>query len=176
MSGGSYDYLCYKEAGDLIDHESTLQEMADRLAGLGYAADAAHETQHLLLTIRQFKNRIATMKWRLCGVWKAIEWWDSGDSGEERVKDELAKYRDKSHDTENAMHEKINAGGSAFPVWELNGHNDPEMTGFGIDLRDYFAAKAMNKVMLDPSVQSYRQAAREAYMMADAMLVMREVK
>lgn len=40
------------------------------------------------------------------------------------------------------MSEK-NTGGPAFPVWELNGHGKPEMTGFGMDLRDYFAAKAI---------------------------------
>lgn len=31
-------------------------------------------------------------------------------------------------------------GGPAFPVWELNGHGQPEMTGFGMTLRDYGAA------------------------------------
>ena len=38
---------------------------------------------------------------------------------------------------------KISDGGPAFPVWELNGHGQPEMTGFGMTLREYFAAKAM---------------------------------
>lgn len=37
----------------------------------------------------------------------------------------------------------INDGGPAFPVWELNGNGQPEMTGFGMTLRDYFAAKAL---------------------------------
>lgn len=36
---------------------------------------------------------------------------------------------------------KINDGGRAFPVWELNGHGQPEMTGFGMSLRDYFATR-----------------------------------
>lgn len=36
-----------------------------------------------------------------------------------------------------------NDGGPAFPVWEFNGKGQPEMTGFGMSLRDYFAAKAM---------------------------------
>lgn len=40
MSGGSFDYLCHKEVGDLLEHERTLQEMADELARLGYADDA----------------------------------------------------------------------------------------------------------------------------------------
>lgn len=33
----------------------------------------------------------------------------------------------------------INDGGPAFPVWELNGHGQPEMTGFGMTLRDAMA-------------------------------------
>lgn len=43
----------------------------------------------------------------------------------------------------------INDGGTAFPVRELNGNGRPEMTGFGMTLRDYFAAKAMQSMLLD---------------------------
>lgn len=93
MSGGSYNYLCYKDGFELGDHEGDLQAMADRLAGLGYAKDAAKETQELLLELRQYQNRIQTRIDRLKGVWHGVEWWDSCDSGEDGVKAELAKYR-----------------------------------------------------------------------------------
>ena len=93
MSGGSYNYLCYKDGFEIGGHESDLQAMADRLAGLGYAADAARETQELLLELRQYENRIQTRIKRLSGVWHAVEWWDSCDSGEDGVGLELAKYR-----------------------------------------------------------------------------------
>ena len=93
MSGGSYDYLCYTEISDLPDKLPMIQQMAYRLAGLGYASDAARETEELLLTLRQFQARIETMKSRLEGVWHAIEWWDSCDYGEEQVKAELEAYR-----------------------------------------------------------------------------------
>ena len=93
MSGGSYNYLYGNSVGSLLDEEVTIQAMADRLAGLGYADDAAKETQDLLLSIRQFKNRIGTMSERLSGVWQTIEWWDSGDSGEETFKKALMEYR-----------------------------------------------------------------------------------
>ena len=43
-----------------------------------------------------------------------------------------------------------NDGGPAFPVWELNGKGQPEMTGFGMSLRDYFAAKAMAAFIVEP--------------------------
>lgn len=40
----------------------------------------------------------------------------------------------------------INDGGPAYPVWELNGKGEPEMTWFGMSLRDYLAAKALPAV------------------------------
>jgi len=91
---------------------------------------------------------------------------------------------------------QINDGGPAFPVWELNGKDQPEMTGFGLSVRDYFAAKAMAALILisEPAskgwpstvahwanqVQGHSQmsgpdiVAHVAYMMADAMLRVRE--
>lgn len=94
MSGGSYDYLFAKDCDlGLLDAEHHIQRMAERLAGLGYAEDAARETEELLLLIRQAKVRIQTRADRLSGVWKAVEWWDSGDSGEENVMNELERYR-----------------------------------------------------------------------------------
>lgn len=88
----------------------------------------------------------------------------------------------------------INDGGPAFPVWELNGHGQQEMTGFGMTLRDYFAAKAMAAFIAEPvnegesgtawrwasQLQMHTQmsgpdiVAHAAYMMADAMLKARE--
>ncbi|NEB42247.1 hypothetical protein [Streptomyces sp. SID14515] len=94
MSGGSYNYLCY--SGDLEDINSRrydLEQMAARLAGLGYAQDAARETEELLLLLRQWEVRAATRIQRLTTVWKAVEWWDSSDWSEDRVREALAKYR-----------------------------------------------------------------------------------
>ena len=81
---------------------------------------------------------------------------------------------------------KQHDGGPAFPVWELNGQGNPEMTGFGMNLRDYFAAKAMPQTMIefenDWDVHAYEQdtflqwAAQRAYAMADAMLAARNAK
>ena len=88
----------------------------------------------------------------------------------------------------------INDGGPAFPVWELNGKDIPEMTGFGMTLRDYFAGKAMAALIAEPvsegwpstvshwasQLQGHAQmsgpdvVAHVAYMMADAMLRARE--
>lgn len=76
----------------------------------------------------------------------------------------------------------INDGGPAFPVWELNSNGQPEMTGFGASLRDYFAAKAMQSMLLDtkqfagcglgeaPLAAVPDIIAGWSYLMADAML------
>lgn len=94
MSGGSYDYLYDKyDCGELLNRTDVIQEMADRLAGLGYASDAARETEELLLTLRQFESRISVMRDRLAGVWKSVEMWDSGDWLEDSVGAALEKYR-----------------------------------------------------------------------------------
>lgn len=82
----------------------------------------------------------------------------------------------------------INDGGQAFPVWELNGKGQPEMTGFGMTLRDFFAAKAMQGLLANPggAIQqngmsgwgwcncTVDDVAEFAWHIADAMLRARE--
>lgn len=93
MSGGSYSYLYCKSFDQLVDDDCELEEMANRLAGLGYAEDAARETKDMLLLIRRTKKEFEDKMLRLADVWQAIEWWDSGDWGEDQAKEALAKYR-----------------------------------------------------------------------------------
>ncbi|ASU81529.1 hypothetical protein CDO52_00860 [Nocardiopsis gilva YIM 90087] len=94
MSGGSYNYLCYADdLAELFERRDDLAGMADVLARLGYAPDAASETQQLLLDLRATDIRVQASIRRLSGVWKAVEWWHSSDSSEEAVYDALAAYR-----------------------------------------------------------------------------------
>ena len=93
MSGGSYNYLCHKDVSDLSNSQEDIQQMVDRLAGLGYAEDAARESEELLLTIRQYQTRINAMRSRLMWVWRSVEWWDSGNTSEEGVIQALSEYR-----------------------------------------------------------------------------------
>ena len=92
MSGGSYNYLCYAEANDLFQKLDDLRRMAERLADLGYE-DAAGETTDLLLSIRQCERHFNAIAKRMYGVWRAVEWCDSGDSGEDEIKEAITKYR-----------------------------------------------------------------------------------
>lgn len=94
MSGGEYDYLYTRtELDELLNHERMLEAMADRLAGLGWAEDAASETQELLVQLRQWRVRARVRVRRLSDVWHAVEWMDSGDCREDTVRGALAVYR-----------------------------------------------------------------------------------
>lgn len=102
MSGGSYDHLCHAfDLDDLLGKRGSLREMADRLAGLGYAEDAAKETEELLVLLNQWSVRAEVRRNRLAEVWKAVEWWDSGDRSEGAVREALAAYRGAPGQPEN---------------------------------------------------------------------------
>lgn len=88
MSGGSYDYL-YTRARPLGDQRNDLERMAIRLEGLPWAAQAAAATRRCLTAIDD-AERLAES---LYDVWHAIEWWDSGDWGEERARQNVEGYQ-----------------------------------------------------------------------------------
>lgn len=73
------------------------------------------------------------------------------------------------------MIDKAKNGGPAFPktLERWNGSFDPVD---GMSLRDYFASKAMNGICSsDPSMEwTDDRIAKQAYLMADAMLAERE--
>lgn len=57
----------------------------------------------------------------------------------------------------------------AFPITSMVDNNN------GMDLRDYFAAKAMQGMMADPTRDSYpEEIAAYAYRIADAVMKARE--
>lgn len=94
MSGGSFNYLCHAfDFEDLIAKRGSLEDMATELAGLGYAQDAARETEELLTLLRQWEVRSSVRVERLREVWKAVEWWRSCDYSEDQVHEALAEYR-----------------------------------------------------------------------------------
>jgi hypothetical protein len=94
MSGGSHNYLCFKEDSELFEYATLMdmENMASRLIELGFE-DVAKETLNLKYTIQQAMVRTQVMKNRLQDVWKAVEWCDSGDSGMDSVNKAIQKYR-----------------------------------------------------------------------------------
>jgi hypothetical protein len=65
--------------------------MHARLAKLGYADDAAQATKQVIDLVEQLSNVVSQ---ELADVWKAVEWWDSSDSNEDELKNELQRFRD----------------------------------------------------------------------------------
>ncbi|MEU4169454.1 hypothetical protein AB0F46_21585 [Streptomyces sp. NPDC026665] len=94
MSGGSYNWLYnVLDLEDLQSQQGDLKAMATRLACLGYAHDAAAETEELLVLFRQWEVRAAVRITRLRDLWEAIERLDSNDGGIDAVHAALAAYR-----------------------------------------------------------------------------------
>lgn len=85
--------LAFSEPGALLEGPELIQELADELAELGYAADAAAETQDLVLEVRRCRNRLASYQRRLRDLWVELDRWRAGDSSEDSFKKVLEEYR-----------------------------------------------------------------------------------
>lgn len=77
-----------------------LEEMADYLNQNGYK-DVAKDTRRLVEYIKSAKIRVETLFETLSPVFKAVEWFDSGDWGEETLNNEILKYRNARLDNYN---------------------------------------------------------------------------
>jgi hypothetical protein len=67
-----------------------------------------------------------------------------------------------------------NTGGPAFPYEERNGDGIPVRDYFGMTLRDYFAAKALQGFVSSGGAYDGEFDAKRAYAFADEMLKARE--
>lgn len=94
MSGGSHNYLCHKEAQDLLEYRGDLDHMVESLRGYktprSINAAAFTETikwriDELIGDLNELDERIAKVN----EIWRAVEWHHSGDSGEDRVHSKL---------------------------------------------------------------------------------------
>ena len=92
MSGGSHNYLCYKDVEEIIYETEELECMRDTLIKYGYE-DIAKDTQRLVEYIKSAKVRIETLNDLLKPVFKAIEWYESGDTSKESMNEILESYR-----------------------------------------------------------------------------------
>ncbi len=66
-----------------------LENIAVRLEGLPYAAEAAAQTRRVLRLV----DVAGALADSLADAWRAVEWWDSGDSGESAVIRECESYQ-----------------------------------------------------------------------------------
>jgi hypothetical protein len=96
MSGGSLNYLCYKETEDLLSQSSIedMERVADELLKRGYE-DIALDVRRLIEYCLMARNRITVLKEQLQDVFHAVEWRIDGDYVEKTFIEELEKYRKK---------------------------------------------------------------------------------
>lgn len=95
MSGGSYNYLYMAEAYNLLQEQNkdTLEEMIARIKELDPHSDAAKDAEKILFAINVYENVVASLMERLSPVFKAVEWYDSHDSGIESVYEAFKNYK-----------------------------------------------------------------------------------
>ena len=94
MSGGSFNYLCHKELDDFFQNTEELQSMADSLSEAG-AQDASVLTNSIVYQVNKTRAIVEPMMSDLYEVWHAMEWWRSGDYGDETFKEKLKEWREK---------------------------------------------------------------------------------
>lgn len=92
MSGGSLNYLCYKEAAELFEHVREMEEVEEFLIERNYQ-DIAADVRRLIEYVKSAENRIKVLAEQLNDVFHAVEWRLSADYGDDTVKKHLEKYR-----------------------------------------------------------------------------------
>ena len=94
MSGGSFNYLCYAETHELLEHYriSDMEVMEQKLIAMGYV-DIARDVRRLIEYCKSAENRISVLFEQLEGVFHDIEWNRSGDIGDENLIKTLERYR-----------------------------------------------------------------------------------
>jgi succinate dehydrogenase/fumarate reductase flavoprotein subunit len=91
MSGGSFEYLCQKDAAEVLAVLETVRRMAATLEEeFGHLAkDAVDATLGIVRRGEELQEEIDDLK----DLWKAVEWWQSGDYGRDRALVELGKWK-----------------------------------------------------------------------------------
>lgn len=92
MSGGSLNYLCYKDTPDLFNAVRELEQVEQHLLQRS-APDVAKDVRRLIEYIQTAENRISVLSENLNGIFKAIEWQLSGDWGEKSLQEAIDQYR-----------------------------------------------------------------------------------
>lgn len=94
LSGGSFDYLCYKDVPELMNSSriANLESMVQHLQEYGYE-DIARDTQRLIEYIQSASIRIEVLSENLNDVFHAVEWHESGDISRETMIERLENYR-----------------------------------------------------------------------------------
>lgn len=93
MSGGSYSYLCYADSDQIFGRWNDLREMAARLDEV--CPEAASETRLFAEGPGTLLQAVEAHLERLKPLWKAVEWRDSGDWGDDQMTEAVRAYREQ---------------------------------------------------------------------------------
>ena len=96
MSGGSHNYLYCRDEEDLFSWSGVtdLDNMATSMIEHG-AINIAKDTLRLKNYIEQTLTRVEVMQESLSKVFRAVEWRDSGDIGEDSLQKAFEEYRNR---------------------------------------------------------------------------------
>lgn len=95
MSGGAYNYIYQRDVMDLLERKEELYDIIKSLNQHGYD-DIAEDTKELFYKIGDIKNKIQEVeRYReaLENVFKAVEWYESGDYSKDTMIEILEGYR-----------------------------------------------------------------------------------
>lgn len=96
MSGGSFNYLCNKDATDLLaERENSFAEMTVFLEENFPGTQAAKDTRALFERYRGLQAELDSEPLRSLrdNVWHAVEWWKSGDYSHDQAQAAVDGYR-----------------------------------------------------------------------------------
>lgn len=92
MSGGSYNYLCNRQPGELLDYREDLENARDTLLTLD-AGDVAQVLTDIIDLARQYRDAVEHKMDTIYTVLHELEWWHSNDHSEDDFRTALAAYR-----------------------------------------------------------------------------------
>lgn len=90
MSGGSFNYICFKDdIEQLAANRSSIESMLEELERLGYHS-AALETSMILDHFKECERLVRNLE----EIWQAVEWYISCDWGKSQVEKAYKKYQE----------------------------------------------------------------------------------
>ena len=92
MSGGSLSYLYNKQFPEVCNYIGEMKKVEKELISQGYT-DIARDVRRLIEYCLTAENRISVLFDNLSDVFHAVEWYYSSDYSEDRLIEELDRYR-----------------------------------------------------------------------------------
>lgn len=98
MSGGSFNYVCYKLSDDLriFSALDDLRDMEDYLRALG-KIDAADELGKAVKQLENLQQQVLRVGMNIYDLTRAVEWWVSADGDEEDIQEALEEMNDQTN-------------------------------------------------------------------------------